>query len=114
MLKDRQAPLGTLIAYKGVNPSDYEYISPIIEKIRNSEFDSWNEKEQLSILKLLSIKEIENLVQMCNQILNEKWDEFSIITGYSLNELSNLKLFLQNIVDIGVMDIGVMDIGVRI
>ena len=54
------------------------------------------QKKQLKILGLLDKKEILCLIKMCNQILEEEWDEFSIISGYSLNELNNLKLFLES------------------
>ena len=64
----------------------------IIDKIALD--DSWSEKEQLKILSNARREEIESLIKMCTQILEEPWDEFSIISGYSLDELDALRSFL--------------------
>jgi len=94
MLKNRLAPLATLVAYEGANRMEFIYIEHIVAKIRNSKIDAWDKNKQLDILERLDKKEIECLIKMCNQIVDESWDEFSIISGYSLDELNYLKLFL--------------------
>ncbi|MBD3789881.1 MAG: hypothetical protein IE885_05900 [Campylobacterales bacterium] len=88
--------MGSLIAYFGANPDDFPYVETTIFKVKNGGFDIWDEKVQMSILKSLNKEELKYLVKMCNQIFEEEWDEFSIVTGYTLDELKQLKNFIKS------------------
>lgn len=93
------SPLGSLSAYFGANSQDFFYAEKIIGRISTlDEREKWNDKNAYELKKSLSkFTRIEKsfLVRMCNQILNEEWDEFSIITGYSIKELKELKALLR-------------------
>lgn len=96
MTNKKKAPIGSLVSYFGANTNDFLYIENTINKIKNSELDIWDKNMQIDILKNLTSTECTYLINMCVQILEEEWDEFSIVTGYSLSQLKELKYFINN------------------
>ena len=82
--------LKNLWGYYGADTKSYLYIEKLMDRIDQSIFIN-----KLSFIDL-SITELKLLFKFCNQIFEESkiWDEYSIITGETLDELKEFQDYL--------------------
>ncbi|MDR1008282.1 MAG: hypothetical protein LBL65_06995 [Campylobacteraceae bacterium] len=86
----------SIFAYIGANPNDFKEYSSIRDEFEKEVGEiNWSKKSNSNI----SISIFYKLEKIVKKIMNEKWNEYSIITPFSREELNLTFVKMRKTVD---------------